>query len=418
MKYYLRKQAGEKNLGKKKSKQSLIVVVASAITAGVALVGLVLLIIWITWQPPIISPISPKTTFSFFSDSGVLGQQTEKKVVYGFLPYWNVDSVTINSQMTHLAYFGLTIGSDGTLETQGDDESLMGYQRLQSEAFLSVVEASEDSALQLELVVKQFNSSDARAFLKSKKAQETFFSQLDSVLLAYPFTGVNLDIELVEGKEFQQQFTEFVRQLKAHLDQSPSKAMLSIDVYPSAALGQNLWNLAELEPYIDYLVVMAYDFHRRQSIQAGPVSPLLGGDTYQNINQHLKEILELVPGKKILLGVPFYGYEWRTTSRDARAMTYPDTGATASYQRVLSILDQKDELKVQENWNDMALSPYLTYQKSGETYVLYYENPRSLSYKLDYVNQLGLAGIAIWALGYEGTADDLWQVIDTKLTSQ
>ena len=50
-----------------------------------------------------------------------------------------------------------------------------------------------------------------------------------------------------------------------------------------------------------------------------------------------------------------------------------------------------------------------------EIFVLYYENSRSLSYKLDLVNQLDLAGVAIWALGYEGDSRELWETIGRKL---
>ena len=76
---------------------------------------------------------------------------------------------------------------------------------------------------------------------------------------------------------------------------------------------------------------------------------------------------------------------------------------------------QSKALSVEEHWNENALSPYLTYVEDGETFVLYYEDSRSLSYKLDYVNQLDLGGIAIWALGYEGDSRELWDVINRKL---
>jgi spore germination protein len=71
-------------------------------------------------------------------------------------------------------------------------------------------------------------------------------------------------------------------------------------------------------------------------------------------------------------------------------------------------------LKVQEHWNDQALAPYLSYVEDGKNYIIYYENPRSISYKLDLVNQLDLGGVAIWALGYEGEDRVLWDVIDSK----
>lgn len=371
--------------------------------------------LWQTWQPPLTAPISSTTTFSFLPYDSVMGSITQPKLIYGFLPYWNLEKTTLNDSLTHVAYFALTIGGDGTLRTQGDEESLTGYRKLQSESFLDIIEKTQKDSIQLELVLKQFSPQETTAFLLSKRAQTKFYDQLDSVMLAYPFRGINLDIELSDGQQLQTKLTEFVTDLNRHLDSVAPNTTVSIDVYPSAAQGGNIWNLSELAPHVDYVIVMAYDFHRRQSAQAGPVSPLLGGDVYQNINQHLKEILELVPAEKILLGVPFYGYEWQTTSRDEQALTYPDSGSTASYQRVLDILAQKEELKVQERWNEIALSPYLSYEKSGQTFVIYYENSRSLSYKLDYVNQLNLAGIAVWALGYEGDANELWSVINDKL---
>ena len=290
--------------------------------------------LWQTWQPPLTAPISSTTTFSFLPYDSVMGSITQPKLIYGFLPYWNLEKTTLNNSLTHVAYFALTIGGDGTLRTQGDEESLTGYRKLQSESFLDIIEKTQKDAIQLELVLKQFSPQETTAFLLSERAQIKFYDQLDSVMLAYPFRGINLDIELSDGQQLQSKLTEFVTDLNRHLDSVAPNTTVSIDVYPSAAQGGNIWNLSELAPHVDYVIVMAYDFHRRQSAQAGPVSPLLGGDVYQNINQHLKEILELVPAKKILLGVPFYGYEWQTTSRDEQALTYPDSGSTASYQRV------------------------------------------------------------------------------------
>ena len=150
---------------------------------------------------------------------------------------------------------------------------------------------------------------------------------------------------------------------------------------------------------------------------AGPVAPLFGGKEFWDgdINEYLQAFLKVVPSEKILLGIPFYGYEWQTTSRDSQSHTFPDTGSTASYTRVAEILERKDELGVQEHWNEDALSPYISYIEDREIYVIYYENSRSISYKLDYVNQLDLGGIAIWALGYEGDSLELWDVIERKV---
>jgi spore germination protein YaaH len=73
------------------------------------------------------------------------------------------------------------------------------------------------------------------------------------------------------------------------------------------------------------------------------------------------------------------------------------------------------EKTAKEHWDSDALSPYITYTEGGKIQTIYYENSRSLSYKLDLVNETNMGGIAIWALGYEGSSRELWDVIDHKL---
>lgn len=375
------------------------------------------LFLWWAWDVPLASPISQLSTFRFLEESDT--PHSTNKVVYGFVPYWNLSKANIQPELSHMAYFSLTIGADGRLLQTIDGEVDPGFSRLNSEDFLELTNQTLEKNGQVDLVLSQFNADDIAIFLSSQKAQERLINELDSVLLAYPFSGVNIDIELNGSgtPALRNQLTAFVRNIRSHLNTKYSHITLSIDMYAGAASSQQLWDVEAIGEQVDYIVVMAYDFHRKTSPQAGPVAPLFGGrDLWDSdINQHLQAFIKQVPPEKILLGVPFYGYEWQTTSRDAQSHTFPDTGATASIQRVNELLQNKDELEVQEHWSEAALSPYISYKQNGNIYVIYYENPRSISYKLDYVNQLDLAGVAIWALGYEGQSRDLWEVVKQKV---
>jgi len=49
-------------------------------------------------------------------------------------------------------------------------------------------------------------------------------------------------------------------------------------MYASASKNDQIWDVPRIGQAVDYIVVMAYDFHRTSSSQAGPVAPLFGGE--------------------------------------------------------------------------------------------------------------------------------------------
>lgn len=386
-------------------------------------VGLVVMSVAMTvllmTDPPLLSPISASSQFQFITQAAV---PTSKKIVYGFLPYWNVNKTTLQPELTHLAYFGLNVNPDGSFTIRTEDGPHMGYHRLQSEAWLNLMNQAVTQGKRIDITLVQFNNDDIVSIISNPSAQEKMLEQLDAVLLAYPVSGVNIDFEYAGEitPQIQDKFARFVENTSLHLKRKYSGIEVSIDVYASASSSQQIWDIPRISKVVDYIVVMAYDFHQRSSPQAGPVAPLFGGKEYwsSDISMHLQRFLEDVPSEKILLGVPFYGYGWQTTDREAQASTFPGSGFTASFTTVENLIQRKDEIQLEENWNEDALSPYITYQEDGETYVIYYENSRSLSYKLDFVNQLDLGGIAIWALGYEADSRELWDVVERKVVVQ
>lgn len=381
------------------------------------LIALVIFLAWFFSDVPIISPLTTSSTFRFLRGT----KSTEGKIVYGFLPYWNLKKVSPQPELTHLSYFGLTIGAGGELVTRTSEGGEPGYYKLDSDELASISATLKENKQKLELTLIQFNADDIYTFINSKKSQEEFYTTVESVLLAYPFSGINIDIEYggTVDEKLRNNFSQFIVDLKQRLNEKYSHINLSVSVYASAAEGKSIWDIGPIGEAADYVIVMAYDFHRRSSVKAGPVAPLFGGkDLWDgDISNYLQSFMALMPKEKILLGVPFYGYEWQTTSRDPRAHTFPETGVTASYARVQKLLEPetKEKLRVEESWNEDALSPYVSYIEDGEIFVVYYENSRSLSYKLDLVNQLDLGGIAIWALGYEGDSRELWETIGRKL---
>ncbi len=361
----------------------------------------------------IVSPLATIASFQFHSRT-TPPSKPGSKLVYGFLPFWNVGKVVLQPELTHLAYFGLTIAKDGSFVSSKDP----GYAKFKSETLAQMVKQERAEGTEIELVLSQFKKDDIQAFLPNPDARRRFLSSLDSVISELPITGINIDIEYAGEPDpaLRKGLAQLITEIRTHFDKKETPIRLSIDMYPSAVSRPHIWDVAAIAPQVDLIVIMAYDFHRASSNVAGPVAPIFGGgeNWRTDIMMHLQEFLKVVPSQKLLLGVPFYGYEWQTTDQQALSPTYPGSGATASFSRVQGILTEGSVLNLKENWDELALSPYLVFQRGTENYVLYYENSRSLSYKMDLVDQLNLGGIAIWALGYEAASRELWDVIKRK----
>lgn len=390
------------------------------------LIFTILFSINIFYDTPLSSSIDHNSRLRYLKE--LIIPKKERRIVYGFLPYWNVKGITIEKELTHLSYFGLDIAASGEIVSKDKSGNLEpGYRVMNEDTFLELASAMQAQNGRVELVLKQFNNDDITAFLSNEKAHLKFFEDLDSLILAYPISGINIDIEYSgeNSQALRENFVTFIRKLDWYLDTKYKNIQLSVDVYASAASSQqSLWDIQAIGQHVDYIIVMAYDFHQRSSEQAGPVAPLFSENSKWNkdINQHLKVFLDQVPRDKILLGIPFYGYGWRTDSNQPKANTYKNTGFTVSYKKakeLLSLAEGKTSddktwagaTQINKAFDENALSPYITYQQDGEFYTIYYEDPQSIAFKLEYARQLDLAGIAIWALGYEDNNRELWQAI-------
>lgn len=340
-----------------------------------------------------------------------------KKIVYGFLPYWTIKTAQIPQELTHVGYFSISVDSKGNFVTRQDGYAEPGWNTYGSSSFERLQDITKAQNQKLEVLITMMDADSISAFLLTNSAQESFQKNLRTFVRSQPVDGINIDVEYAGEvtPELRLAYTNFIIATNTTLETVDPTIHLSIDVFADTAQKKRIWDIPALAPHLDHIVVMTYDFFRSSSPQSGPVAPVFGSEKDRwdtDIVENLKLFIEQAPPEKILLGIPFYGYEWQTVSDAPGAQTYPKSGAIATYKRVEKLI-QDQGLKVQ--WDPDALSPYITYNDGGNIQTIFYENSRSLSYKLDLVNHTKLGGIAIWALGYEGNTKELWEVIGQKL---
>lgn len=353
------------------------------------------------------------------SISTAFNQAGLQKEVFGFAPYWSLSqhSSWNYALMSTVAYFGLTINWDGTWYTSGG-----GWNGFNSPDLVDMVNQAHRAGDRVVLVIKASGQAPLNDIVTVPSETQLVIDNTIAAIAAKNLDGVNIDFEGYTSSTYpniQSGLTNFTTLMSAQVHQRWPNAFVSIDTYTgSASWDFGLMKIDALAPVVDAMFIMAYDMpFDNMPGQAGPNAPMTGW-TY-NDTTSISQYLTKAPASKIILGVPWYGYRFKTNSNAPYAAT---SGATAdSYSQDLS--DLACAPNVAQHWDDPSSSPWASWyspssgdpcgQNVGSWQELYYENVQSLGVKYDLVNSSGIRGTGIWALGYDGGAPELWSELNT-----
>ena len=222
-----------------------------------------------------------------------------------------------------------------------------------------------------------------RGFFASEPARKRAASDLADLVVGGNYDGIHIDIEHIDGRDGPS-LEAFVADLSARLHANGKLVTIAL---PARTAHQNwnpAFNYARLGVQVDLAVVMAYD-HGYAGGQPSPVAPLAW------VRDVAAYTASQIPRDKVLLGVPWYGYDWNvSTRRMARYVAFEEVAFRNG----------------EHAYNGEAHAVSLNYMLNGQWHRVWYENVHSVSAKLDVVGEQNLRGWAAWRLGYEDPA--LW----------
>jgi spore germination protein YaaH len=375
---------------------------------------------WWRHNLPLVSPLDLIENITHIPSK----ENSKQKIVLGFLPYWNLkytDQIPIKN-LTHLAYFGIDLEEDGTIKKyENPGELEPGWNKLNSQDYEILKRQMKILGKKNIILVRGMSNDLIKSIINNSNTRQIAINEILEVYKTKQFDGLNIDFEPTGflDKQTQDNFTIFIREISTQC-KAINSCEFSIDIYAKSAVERRLYDLKELDPYLDYVIIMAYDFFTPSSTTAGPIAPLSGacqsnidGSCLEyDIQTSIVDISKIIQKDKLILGVPFYGYEWQTISDKFLSNTYKGTGSLATFRRVQELLENEGEASVTASWSATSLSPYLIIKKGDQINQIHYENERSLRLKLEFINNTGLSGLAIWALGYDTPYMDFWETIN------
>ena len=234
--------------------------------------------------------------------------------------------------------------------------------------------------------------------------------------------GVNLDFEpLAAG--YADEFVSLVRGASGPSSNAVAKGyQLTFDT--TGYIGNYPIEAATAAGGADAIFIMGYDYRSSGSSPVGSIAPI-GGAAY-DITDTVKAYTARVPASKLILGVPYYGRAWSTSSdslnasntswhevrrvehRDLRERHHRPRRSTASATTPSRASPGPPTAA------RTARRPTAASRRGGSCT---WTTPTALKAKYDIVNNYGLRGAGIWALGYDNARPELWNAIKTKFVS-
>ncbi|MBB2482233.1 glycoside hydrolase family 18 protein [Bacillus sp. APMAM] len=242
------------------------------------------------------------------------------------------------------------------------------------------------------LTSQGFSSDLASAVLNNPTARTNLVNNIAYLTKRHGYGGVNIDFELVKAAD-RDLFTGFLRELKDRLRQD----RLAVTVAVPAKTSEDIswlrgYDYGGIGAVVDYMFIMAYDWHHSGS-EPGPVAPIT------EVRKSIEFAIKTVPSRKIILGVPLYGYDWIIPYSPGRiAPGVSNQNAIETAMRYQSPIQYSEEYQ----------SPYYRYRdQNGLTHEVWFEDVRSMSAKMQLVRNYGLQAIGAWQLSL-GFTPGVW----------
>ncbi|MBD3275568.1 MAG: hypothetical protein GF372_09670, partial [Candidatus Marinimicrobia bacterium] len=235
--------------------------------------------------------------------------------VFGFHPYWMGTSWQEYRYdvLTTIAYFGVEIdGTGNIIETRGWPVT-------------SLISQAHQHGVRVVLTVVLFDPQEIARLLESTFNRQNLISNVVESVKNANADGVNIDFELVPENQ-RHNLTTFMQDLAVTFHREIPGSHVSMAV--PAIDWSNAFDADALAEICDGLFIMGYDYHWRGSASTGPVSPLYSYDGL-NLSNSLSDYITETNGNrdKLILGLPWYGYEWESAGPEPGSLTSGDASA-------------------------------------------------------------------------------------------
>jgi len=331
----------------------------------------------------------------------------------GWIPYWNKTMGTQNvidnfktKSLAEISPFAYEVKHDGTLKDK------MKIDEAPWPDFLSLARGLKIKILPS---VALFDGDEIHYLLSNAKRRQAHEDIIAAMVLSQNFDGVDIDYEAKKSTD-KNYFSTFIKGLAIRLH--PKKKILSCTIEarpPAASLlakGVALKDIkrandyAVLNKYCDQIRVMAYDqgfvdLKLNETKSKGQFYAPVADPAW--VKKVLQEALKQISPKKIMLGIPTYGYEYEVALGNGD----PDYKRIRSigFKDAMALATSTNSALVRNNAGELSFTYNFT---AFSTRLVSLSDAKAMEDKIKLAKKLKLRGVFFFKL--DGENDPLiWE---------
>lgn len=278
--------------------------------------------------------------------------------------------------LTYLSIFSYQVKPDGSLTTI-NDAPLIDLARKANVAPIMVITNLEEGG--------GFSSEIANAVLTNDTAQQNLLDNIEKTLKAKNYYGLNIDFEYVNPSDGDE-YDKFLETATSRFNALGYKVFTSLAPKTSANQKGQLYEAHHYPVHgrlANRVILMTYEW-------GYTYGPPLAVAPINQVKRVLDYAVTVIPSRKILMGMPNYGYDWTLPYKE---------GTPAKSLSNTQAVDLAIKQGASINYDRTAQTPYFYYKdSSGKQHIVWFDDARSIYAKLRLIEEYDLAGVSYWTI--------------------
>lgn len=312
--------------------------------------------------------------------------------IYAFYPFWKDDSgLAVDFALySRIGYYAIVPDTK-----TGKIKQSFNWSRLD-------ITKAHQYGCKVDLVVASYNHAANAHLLTSPKATQTLIKELLTLIKQTGGDGITLDFGYLAHSD-SKAFFKFIKGLKGGLNTIDKNLKLNIILPPILGKADThfAYNIEALNNFVDFFLLTGFDYFAKNRKDPDHNAPLYKSkkSAQHNINSSTLKYQSLgIPSDKFILIFPYFGKQWSLNNANTDTLIQ-----LVSYNE----FHNRFKSKCLRVFDTLSLSPYYSYKENGNTYHIWIDDKESLTAKYNFVIQNNLAGVGIWALGYDSDNHEL-----------